>query len=483
MITRGLAGSLLVLLGGLVVSILPTSTPLEQVEMFAALRESMPGRMVGLGVILLGLGLLAGAWLSLCRYVAVADRTHSQDSIDLVRLATLVWSLPLLLAPPLFSRDGWSYAAQGTLAHIGLSPYEYGPGVLGDPVTEAVDPMWMNTPAPYGPVPVAFGALAAAQTGDPWLLVIAHRGLALAGLVMLAWAMPRLAAWTGVNPGLASALVIASPLMMATGVGGLHNDLLMVGLMAVALVLAAERGWWWGAVLGGVAAAVKLPGGLVCLGVVLLSLPAAAGTADRLVRYGQVAAVSVATLLGLGLVTGLGTGWVQALAVPASINTPLSITTVAGGLLDWLAQLLGLGLEPTVFRDLVRNLGTLAALCLAGRVALRWRTGDRPVALAGVAASMAALVVLSPVVHLWYFLWLTPFVATLRLPRAGVAGFLALSVILGLVGPLDSSLHGAYLAIVFGVMLVSVLTPILLLTRPARERIDRIATSRWLVVH
>ena len=49
--------------------------------------------------------------------------------------------------------------------------------------------------------------------------------IALIGLVLLAWAVPRLAAWTGVNPALSSAVVLASPLMLANGVGvyGLHS--------------------------------------------------------------------------------------------------------------------------------------------------------------------------------------------------------------------------------------------------------------------
>ncbi len=464
------------------VSPLPPSAPILRSEMLVAIRESAGGRMTALAVVLCGLGLLAGAWLALCRYVALAHGEERADAVDLVRFATVVWAAPLVVAPPLFSRDGWSYAAQGMLAHVGLSPYEHGPQVLHGPIVEAVDPMWLATATPYGPLPLVFGELVAAETGNPWMLAIAHRVLALVGLLMLAWAVPRLASWTGVNPALASALVLASPLMMANGVGGLHNDLLMVGLMAVALVLAAEYGWMAGAVAGGLAAAVKAPGGLVCLGVVLLSLPALVPLADRVKRLAAVAAVSLGTLFGLGLVSGLGSGWIHALTVPGTINTPLSITTLAGGMLDWVALHAGLGLEPAAMRDLVRSLGTLAALGVAGWVALGWRTGSRQVALAGVAAACGALVVLSPVVHLWYLLWLTPFVATLRLSRIAMSAFLSLSVVLGLVAPLDSSLHGAYLAIVLGVMLVAVLTPLLLLTRTARERIDRIASSRWLAV-
>ncbi|HAM01615.1 MAG TPA: DUF2029 domain-containing protein, partial [Acidimicrobiaceae bacterium] len=34
-----------------------------------------------------------------------------------------------------------------------ISPYQYGPGVVGStPMTRLVDPLWLNTPAPYGPL-------------------------------------------------------------------------------------------------------------------------------------------------------------------------------------------------------------------------------------------------------------------------------------------------------------------------------------------
>lgn len=478
MLSRGLLGSALVLLGGLVVSTLPRSAPILQVEALAALRGAEAGRMLGLAVVLTGLGLLAAAWLRLCREVGAGRETGDRDeAVGLVRFATLLWSAPLVLAPPLFSRDGWSYAAQGAMTHLGISPYEHGPSVLRGPVVQAVDPRWMDTITPYGPVPLAVGDQLAALTGNPWMLVIGHRVLALVGLALLAWAVPRLATWTGVDPALASALVIASPLMLANGVGGLHNDLLMAGLMAAALVVAVEHGWAWGAVLGGTAAAVKAPGGLVCVAVALVGLPAAATLTDRVRRLAGVAGVSLGWLVGLGLLAGVGAGWVAGLTVPGTVNTPLSVTTLAGGSLDWVAGLLGLDLAPATLLGVVRTLGSGAALCLVGWAALRRPTGDRASAVGTAALLMGGLVVLSPVVHLWYLLWVVPFVATLRLSRLAVTALVAVSVIAGLVAPMDSSLHGAYYAIVLGSMIVAILAPVLLWTRGARARVERIATA------
>lgn len=477
MLTRGFAGSLLVLIGGVVISTLPDSTALMQIALLQDLRGAEAGRMAGLAVVLLGLGLYAAAWLRLCRHVARAEDEDREDALALVRHATVVWSAPLVLAPPLFSRDGWSYAAQGVLAHFRISPYEYGPGVLVGPIVQGVDPRWMETAAPYGPVPLLFGDVVAGLTGNPWMLVISHRFLALLGLVLLAWSVPRLAAWAGVNPALASAVVLCSPLMLAHGVGGLHNDLLMVGLMTSALAVGVERGWMWGAAIGGLAAAVKLPGGLVCIGIALVALPVGASLVQRVRRFAQVGAVACGVLVLPGLLAGLGVGWVHALGVPGTVKVPLSMPTMLGAFLDLVARWLGTGLAPDTFLDLVRVLAQVAALAIAVRVALTWETGSRTQAVRAVAVVMGALIVLSPVVHLWYFLWALPFLATIRLPRLGSLGLLAVVVISGLVAPLDSSLHGAYVAIVVGSLLVTGLVLALLVTRTARERLEKIATA------
>jgi hypothetical protein len=470
LIARGPVGSTLVVAGGLVTATLPYSTPVlhagQPSAVLLVLRETTPGRMAGLGLVLVGLGLLATSWLVLCRRLAV--RGDDPGGVELVRMATFAWCVPLLVAPPLFSRDGWSYAAQGMLAQQGLSPYEHGPAWLAGPIVSAVDPMWMHTPAPYGPLPLALGDLVAGVTDGPWLLVVAHRGFALVGLALLAWSVPRLAAWAGVNPALASALALASPFMLANGVAGLHNDLLMVGLMTAALVLAGERGWAWGAAVAGLAAAVKAPGAVVCLGIVLVSLPAGARLAERVRRAGAVAAVSAGVLIGLGVVTGLGTGWLGGLTVPAAVPTPLSVTTLVG---TGLAGLTGAEL----FQGLTRIVGGLAAVGFAGRLLVTCRTGRQDVALAAVGAAMLAFVLLSPVVHLWYFLWAVPFLAARHLSRGAMTALVALLVIGGLVAPLDSSLHGAYLVIVFGVMLVAGLIALLLLTRRSRDRLNGIA--------
>ncbi|WP_447644902.1 hypothetical protein [Nocardioides zeae] len=94
---------------------------------------------------------------------------------------------------------------------------------------------------------------------------------------------------------------------------------------------------------------------------------------------------------------------------------------------------------------------------------------------------MGVMVLLSPVVHLWYFLWVVPFLAPLRLHRLGALGVLFVSVVGGVVAPLDSSLHGAYLAIVMGSMIATGTVALLFATHRSRARVERIvAPPSWL---
>lgn len=435
-VTRGVLGYSLVVLGGLVLSVLPASSAVARQPLVGALRGSMSGRLLALAVVVAGLALAVSAWLELMRYVGQDDVPAPRSALVLVRRAAAWWCLPLLLAPPMFSQDAWSYAAQGEMTRLGLSPYVWSPSVLQGPIVEAVDPRWLDTLTPYGPIPLVWGALAAHLTSDPWLLVVAHRALSLVGLALLAYAVPRLAVRAGGDPVRASALVVASPLMLAHGIAGAHNDVAMAGVMAVALVLAVERSWVLGAVVGGLAAAVKVPAGLVCIGVALVSLRVVATRAERLRRLVAVAVLAVGSLVLTGVVAGLGVGWVHALDVPGEVKTPFSATTQLGQVVGLVLQHLHVGVTVDGAVAAARLIGSVAALLVAARIALRTETGEPAAAVRAVALVMVAVLALSPAVHPWYLMWCLPLIAASRLTARGSAVLLHLSWFVGLVAPL-----------------------------------------------
>ena len=411
-----------------------------RLDLLADERRAAYGPALGVATAVGGVLLITWAWVSLGRQVRGLPR------VGVVQRTALLWTLPLLLAPPVFSGDGWSYAADGYITGHGLSPYVVTPGNLHGPIIEAVSHRWYGTPAPYGPLPMVWGGFFAHLTSDPWELMLPYRLLALASFAVLLHVVPRLAGIAGIDAATAVWLGVASPFVLTQGIGGMHLDLAMVGFLAVAFMMAARGRWVAGAILVGAAAAVKAPGLVAVFGVALLSLPPSTA-ASRLLRTGQVAAVASAVLAGSGFIAGLGVGWLHALGETMAVSTPLSLTNHVGQLLS---AILSLRLDHVVG---VAALVAIALVCLL--TVLMTRTDNQRNALVAGAAVLAAATVLSPVTHYWYFLWCLPILACCPLPRRWVGIVLGLVAAIGIIGPLDPRLHIPYttpivLAVVLG---------------------------------
>ncbi len=208
--------------------------------------ELPPGGETNRIALYVGMAMLATAWLGLWRY-ARADRAEPRALWPV----GLLWTLAPAIGAPLFSHDVYSYLAQGTIAHLGLSPYDVAPSALAGlghaNVMGAVDPFWRHATAPYGPLFLVLGSGIAALTGSHLIAgVLLVRLLELVGFVLL-WAfVPRLAKALGADPTRALWLAALSPLVLLQLVAATHNDLLMIGLMVAGVTLAAEDGRWSG---------------------------------------------------------------------------------------------------------------------------------------------------------------------------------------------------------------------------------------------
>jgi hypothetical protein len=440
---RGVVGSVVVAVASLVTSVVPPSSWVASFPITGDLRATLPGRMAGLSFMVAGLGLMAWAWLSVGRQVMAGLRPP-------VLRMTAYWSVPLLLIPPLFSRDAWSYAAQGALVAEGFNPYDVGPGVLSGHIVEAVDPMWMQTPAPYGPLPLAYGGLVARVTMDPYVLMLSHRLLAVLGIVLIAWAVPRLATACRVDPVLATWLVVANPMLITHGIGAAHNDILMLGLACSAFALALTGRWGTAAVVAGAAAAVKLPGGLVVIAIAAVMSPLA-GRALRFASLAIAGAASVLTLATTGELTGLGSGWLSALDVPGLVRSPFSIANLIGMAASGVLGLLGEDTAAEQALQIVRLVGMIAAVTLIAVLSLRSSIHH---AARAVGIALLAVVVLGPSAHDWYFLWCLPFLAVARPGRRLTTTIIAVSLIFTIAAPLNSSLRGATIPILTTTALV-----------------------------
>ena len=99
------------------------------------------GVVVSTLVLWSGVAIMLAAWLWLGRRV-VDGRTIS----EYVMIATTgFWLLPLLLSVPLFSRDTYSYLAQGALLRDGFDPYAVGPIENPNIILDDVSPIWTTT--------------------------------------------------------------------------------------------------------------------------------------------------------------------------------------------------------------------------------------------------------------------------------------------------------------------------------------------------
>ncbi len=172
-----------------------------------------------------------------------------------------LWGLPLLVGPPIFSRDIYSYIAQGLLANQGHNPYIAAPAALGNPhLLASVAEVWRHTASPYGPLFVVVSRVVATVAGSSLVAqVLAFRLIELAGVVMIMVSLPRLARRLGNDPGLALWLGALSPLALFSFIASGHNDALMVGLLLAGITLAMEGRLAAGVALCALAATIKLP--------------------------------------------------------------------------------------------------------------------------------------------------------------------------------------------------------------------------------
>jgi alpha-1,6-mannosyltransferase len=392
-----------------------------------------PGQWLFLGVVAVygGMALLLRAWWDIIKL------TSGRPGIPVARLWPVfaAWVLPLLLVAPLFSKDVYSYAAQGEMMSHGLNPYQYGTGVLGaTPFTRLVDHLWINNTSPYGPLFLVI---------DGWIVVIAHhnlllsvvglRFLALAGVVLFAVAIPSIARSFHRDPAVAFVLAALNPLVLLHLIAGAHNDALMLGFLAVGYALARRGRPVVGIVACGLAAAVKIP---ALLGAVYIGwewLGTGRSVRERVRPVATALLIALATMICISEAASLGWGWIGGLTNPDTVRSWLDPATGVALVVAHLVTALGFGNHVHVILTVVRG----SAACLAGLIGL-WLLlhSERIGSLQALGWSLFAVVVLGPVVQLWYLSWAFVFLAPIAvgLARKVLIGVSGIACFLGLTG-------------------------------------------------
>jgi hypothetical protein len=333
----------------------------------------------------------------------------------------------LLMLPLLYSRDVYSYAIYGRIAHVyGENPYVSTPiGFAADPLLRLVGPKWLDTPPVYGPAFVTFAALVSRFADATVEHVAVYRILAIgASLATVGLIATTVRRW---RPGWEAVAVAAfglNPVILFHSVASGHNDLLVaLGIVGAFALVLRGRELPAVAVLS-VAALVKATAALPLLLLLVWSV-ARRRPEERVraasARVGLAAAIAAAFALPywqtqdptLGMLElARHTGWLA----PSVFITRL-VDVLSFGTLGWAVRVvfgatLLVGVV-AISREVWRRAGSMSPLELGG--AWGW--------------SLVLLMVLGPVLLPWYVAWSLPL--AWLLPRAPRTTLLVTSVALG----------------------------------------------------
>ncbi|MEV5839773.1 alpha-(1-_6)-mannopyranosyltransferase A [Nocardia sp. NPDC052112] len=449
----GFFGALMITFGGFGAGSVRKRDPLLEAMHLSWLRFGH-GYVLSTMVIWVGVLLMITAWVRLGRTtIGFGDRPDAGVTLNELRAIVGIWIFPLLFAVPMFSRDAYSYLAQGALLRDGFDPYVSPPVANPGVLLDNVSPVWTTTTAPYGPIFLLLGNAITAITGDNVVAgTIALRLVMLPGLALMMWAVPYLTKHLGGKPTVALWLAVLNPLVLIHLIGGVHNEMLMVGLMCAGIALVLERHHVAGIVVVAIGVAIKATAGVALPFLVWIWMlhererralhraaqsPGAPQSVESAAEPARPSAevphpaLMFAKIAGLGLsvfavvfvaasaVAGVGIGWLTALSGSKKIINWLSLPTIMAHMVRWVTPF---PMDPVL--AVTRSLCALALIAVLAWTWWRFRHSERE-AVFGILIAFVAIVILSPAALPWYYSW----------PLALAAGFaLSTTTLMVLVG-------------------------------------------------
>jgi alpha-1,6-mannosyltransferase len=336
-----------------------------------------------------------------------------------------LWGLPLFLGPPVFSRDIYSYIAQGLLAHHGLNPYHVAPSALGHgPLLSSISSVWRNTASPYGPLFVMVSRATVTVSGGSLLSqILSFRATELIGVAAIMVSLPRLSRRLGTDPGLALWLGALSPLALFSFIASGHNDALMVGLLVAGVTLAVEGRFSVGIALCAAAALIKVPAAVAIVFLAVVQFRAVAGT-ERWRVVLKAVLIPCVVIVGGTLVAGYGFTWLgpTALHVPTELRV-LATPAVSLGVF-FHAIVHGIGVPVSQSAVVTATQFVCGFLVVAGVVWLLWNVHRLDVVRA-IGLALVLFVVGSPTLWPWYLTWGITLLAATTAQRSRVLAAVA----------------------------------------------------------
>ena len=435
----GFLGAALIALGGVGAGSTRQLDPLLETLRLSWLRFGH-GLVVSSTLLWIGVVMLLVAWLWLGRRSIDGGRVSEYTMIA----TTGFWLAPLLLSVPLFSRDTYSYLAQGALLRDGFDPYAVGPIENPNSLLDNVSSIWATTPAPYGPAFILVAKFVTTIVGNNVVAgTMLLRLCMLPGLALLIWAAPRIARHVGADGAVALWICVLNPLVIVHLMGGVHNEMLMVGLMMAGIALTFSRHHVAGATLIAVAVAVKATAVLALPFMVWVWMRHLSGSRLRAFLIASAASVTtfVAVFAVLSAVAGVGLGWLTALAGSVKIINWLTIPTAIANLTNVIGGLF-MSVNFYAILDVTRIIGIGIIGVSLPLLWWRFRHTDRE-ALQGIAWAMLVVVLFVPAALPWYYTWPLAVVSALAQSRPSIALIAGFSTWIMVIFKPDGA-HGMY---------------------------------------
>ncbi|NDK89687.1 alpha-(1-_6)-mannopyranosyltransferase A [Gordonia desulfuricans] len=440
-IRAGFLGAVLVALGGFAVADIPRNHPgLQRIGLDAITYGH--GKTLGAIVFWVGVALMVIAWVRIGRLVRPGADTA--PAVGVLQRATILWSIPLILTVPLYSRDVYAYLGQAALFGAGFDPYADGPAHHPGPIVDSMAQVWASTTAPYGPMFLAIARGVTAVTGDHVLTgVLAMRLVLLPGLLLSLWAIPRLARHFGASASAGVWLALLNPMVLIHLVGGPHVELLMMGLLVTGVTLVVQGRHVGGLAVLGLAVSIKVTAGVAIpfmLWIWLAHIRSRRAVTARDVAgvLAAVVLIPVAVFAAWTAVVGLGLGWLTGLGWADRIINWFTLPTAAAHVVTLVAApFTSLNLWPVLTVTRLIGMVVLAVLL----VAAWWRfRHDERAAITGLAWAMLAVLVLEPSTLPWYYTWVLCVAVAFTLPEWVRAVVVAVSTFMLIVFQPDDSI-------------------------------------------
>ena len=371
------------------------------------------------------LGFWIGALVALFAWLSIGRRAREGGFRLRAALGVLgAWSLPLLFGPPLFSRDPYSYVAQGLLSRMGANPYVATPLSLHDPnLLASIAGPWRATPSPYGPLTVLVSQGVAPLAGNTLIRqVIVFRIPGLLGLIAIALAISHLASLTKTSSSRALWLTVLSPLFLLSFVSTGHNDAIMIALVLAATIAMLADRYLVAIALAGLSAACKLPALAATL--VFGAVEFQSVRTRRWLRLIVTLLVTAGVIALTTLLAGNGWGWAspRALKIPTELRTLITPSVCLGYFLSSVLHLVHIPVSTHVIISLTQDVFELGII--VATLILTWRA-TKETFIAHLGMILLLLAILGPVIWPWYLTWGIALLAVTKLQHLRVLAVLS----------------------------------------------------------